>query len=79
MSPLSREDLVIKITECITKIQHLENDVKELRKEVRNRKKENVESQRYISNRRLAIYLVIASIFGGIIVEVVKWLISLAP
>lgn len=76
MSPLSREDLVIKLTECVTKIQHLEETVKELKENLRNKTKDKIESKRYISNKRLAIYIGIASVSVNIMVEVVKWLFS---
>ena len=74
---VSKKEL-IKITENRTNIKHLEQAIREMKKEIKDLRKERVENQRFISNRRLAIYLAIASILGGIIDEVVKWLISLA-
>ena len=67
MSPAKKEEWA-KVVECETRIRHLEETVKELKQELRNKRKEEVEGKRYISNRRLALYLCIASIFGGIAV-----------
>lgn len=78
MSPALEEDwVIIKITECTTKIQHLEETIKEIKNERRNQRKEGVESQRYISNRRLAIYLCIASTFGGMVVTFLDKLLDI--
>ena len=65
MSPASKKELT-KLIECDIRIKHLEETVKELKQELRNKREESVEGKRYISNRRLALYLCIASIFGGI-------------
>ena len=76
MSPATKEEWA-KITECNLRIQHLEEVVKELKQELRNQRKERVESERYISNRRLAIYLAVASILGGCAVKIIDWLTKL--
>jgi hypothetical protein len=75
MTPASKEEWAT-IRECITRIQHVEESVKELKQEMRNQKKESVESHRYISNRRLSIYLTIASLLGAIAVKIIEWLLS---
>ena len=69
MSPASKEEWAT-IKECSVKISHLEDAFKELKQELRNERKEKVETRRHISNRRLAIYLALASIFGGVIVKI---------
>lgn len=75
MSPASKEEWA-KITECITRIQYLENSVKELKQELRNQRKEKVETQRYISNRRLGFYLAIASFLGAIMCKILDFLFA---
>jgi hypothetical protein len=76
MSPLSKKELVT-LTECATKIQHLEEAVRELKQEVGGLRKEKKESRQRISDRRLAIYLTAASILGGLILKIIEWLASL--
>lgn len=75
MTPATKDEFA-KITECYTKIQHLEEAVREIKEELKTRKKEEVETQRYISNRRLALYLTIASILGGIVVKLLELLVT---
>ena len=78
MNPTSKEEWAT-ITECSVKIKYLEEIVKELKQEIRNKTKEKIESQRYVSNRRLAMYLTIASIFGAVLVKILEWLRDLIP
>jgi DNA topoisomerase VI subunit B len=75
MSPASKKEWAV-VTECKTEIKHLEEVVRELKEELKNHKKEGVETQRYISNRKLAIYLATASILGGIVVKLLELLIT---
>lgn len=75
MSPTSKKEWAV-ITECKIRIKHLEEVVKELKEELKNHRKEGVETRRYISNRRLVIYLAIASILGGIVVKLFELLIT---
>ena len=77
MSP-SAEEKWATIVECKTRIGHLEEVFKELKQQLRNQRKEKIESRRHISDKRLGIYLATASIIGYIACEIAKWLISLA-
>lgn len=76
MTPTTKEEWAT-ITECSVKIKYLEEIVKELKQEIRNKKKEKVESQRHMSNRRLTICLTIASISGAVVVKIFEWLSDL--
>jgi len=76
LSPANKEEYAT-IKECVVKIKHLEESLKDLKQEARNRIKEKVETQRYISNTRLAIYLTSASILGGFIFKIVEFLFDL--
>lgn len=76
MTPASKNEFA-KITECDTRIKHLEKDLKELKEDFKSHIKEETETKRYVSNKRLAIYLAIASIFGGIITATVIKLLDL--
>jgi len=75
MATASKSEWAV-ITECKTRITHLEENIKELKEELKNHKKEGVETQRYISDRRLALYIgitsAVASFSGGFIV----WLLQ---
>ena len=51
------------------KVKELENEIKELRKEKR-------ETQNRISDRRLTIYLALASILGAAILKIIELLIK---
>ena len=75
MSPASKEEYAT-IKECVVRIVHLEESLKELKEEARNRIKEKVETQRYISNRRLALYLTIASFLGAIACKILDFLFA---
>lgn len=74
LSPANKEEYAT-IKECVVKIKHLEESLKDLKQEARNRIKEKVDTQRYISNRRLAIYLAIASFLGAFVCKILDWLI----
>lgn len=73
---LSSEEKWAVVTECKTRIQHLEETVKELKQELKTHTKEGVETQRYISNRKLTTYLAMSSILGGIVVKLLELLIT---
>jgi len=75
VTPATKEEFA-KIAECYTKIQHLEESIREIKEELRNLRGERTESQQYISNRKLAIYLTIASILGGFLVKIFEWLLQ---
>ena len=77
MSPFkSKRDIVI-LTECATKIEHLEEAVKELKQELAELRRENKKDKERISNRRLAIYLALASIFGASLIKIGELAIGL--
>jgi hypothetical protein len=73
---LSSEEKWAVVTECKTRIQHLEETVKELKQELKTHIKEGFETQRYMNNRRLLIYLAIASILGGFLSKLLELLIT---
>lgn len=73
MSPASKEEWAT-VKECSVKISHLEDTIKELKLEIRNKKKEKIESQRDISNKKLAIYLTFASVLGAVMIKIIEWL-----
>lgn len=77
MSPILKEDLLVTITECTTKIQRIEDDIKELKQQLKDQRKEKIESQRRISDRRLTIYLAIAAIFGGFLIKILDWVATM--
>jgi chromosome segregation ATPase len=76
MSPLSSKRDIVVLTECATKIEHLEETVKELKQELSELRKEKKENKNRISDRRFAIYLLIASILGGTISQIISWVLS---
>jgi hypothetical protein len=76
MSPISKKELVT-LTECRTKIEHLEEIAKELKQDLTQLRKERKEDQQRISDRRLTIYLALSSILGATILKIIEWLLSL--
>ena len=76
MSPASKLD-ELEIVKCSVKIEHLEETIKELKQELRNQRRQKIETQRQITNTRLAIYLTIASVIGGIMVTIFEKIIEL--
>ena len=76
MSPASKNEYA-KITECYTRIGFIERQLKELKEDLRKQTEQEIEKKRYVSNKRLAIYLAIASILGGIMLTIVERLIDL--
>jgi dynactin complex subunit len=76
LSPsLSSEEKWAVVIECKTRIEYLEETVKELKQELKNHEKEDVKTQRYISDRRLAIYLAITSILSGFAIMLIELLL----
>jgi hypothetical protein len=59
--PLSRRDIE-RLTECATKIAHLEETIKDLRQEVADLREEKKEHKERVIDRKLALYLGIAAI-----------------
>lgn len=76
MSPASRREFEI-LTECKLKIAYLEGSLKELRSELSERRKEKKSEKERISDRRLTIYLAIASISTVALLKTVEWIGSL--
>ena len=75
MSPASKKEWTT-VRECKIKIEHLENEIKELKQEFRELRRAKAEKEQKISDRRLVTYLVLASIAGGIIVKAFEWIIG---
>ena len=74
MSPASKNEIA-KITECDIKIKYIEQHLKELKQDLRKHVEGETETKRYISNKRLVIYLAIASILSGIITKLLDLII----
>jgi len=75
MSPMSKKEYGT-LTECATKIKHLEDVVNELKQEIAELRKERKETQNRISDRRLAIYLALASFLGALILKIAELFIK---
>jgi len=75
MSPMNKEEWG-QLRECTTRIQHLEETIKDLKQEIMDLRKEKKETQNRISDRRLAIYLAFASIIGGVVVAIIQHFIK---
>ena len=80
--PASKDEL-IQITTSRVELESLKKDlgqtegrVNKLENEIKELRKEKEETQNRISDRRLAIYLTLASIFGAAIVAIIEWLIK---
>jgi F0F1-type ATP synthase assembly protein I len=77
---LSRKDVEL-LVECHTKINYLEEDVKELKLELADIRKEKTHEKERISDKRLAIYLASATIVSafvtGIVILVMQWALGL--
>ena len=67
-SPTSREDL-IKLTECIVKIEQLEASLKRLKEDIEKERDKKIETRRYVSDRKLTIYVTFASIVTGVVLK----------
>lgn len=74
MSPANKEEWAT-IRECTVRIKHLEESLKDLKHEMRNQVKDRVERKRYISHKRLSIYLAAAAILGAIACQILDFLI----
>ena len=71
MTPATKSEFA-KITECYIRIQYLEQQIKDLQEALQRQKESETQTQRYISNRRLMIYIAIASITGGTLVKLLE-------
>ena len=60
---------------CSTRIDYLEKEIEELKKELRNVSIEKRESKRFVSNRRLTVYLALLSSFSALGVKLLDFLL----
>ena len=74
---LSRRDVEL-LTECYTKINYLEETVKELKQEIADIRKEKKHESERISDKRLAIYITTATIVSGFVSGAVLLIIQWA-
>ena len=75
--PVSKKkwaDLMAIVAVCSTRIDYLEKEIEELKKELRNVSIEKRESKRFVSNRRLAVYLALLSFFSALGVKLLDFL-----
>jgi len=75
MSPATKEEYS-KLTECKTKIEYLEVELKEIKQALADHVKEEKEKKERITDRRLAVYLALSSITGGLAVGLVLLVIQ---
>jgi hypothetical protein len=68
-------DLVAVVAVCSTRIFYLEKEIEELKKELRNISIEKRESKRFVSNRRLTVYLALLSFFSPLVVKLLDFLL----
>ncbi len=73
--PASRKDIE-DLAICKTKIEHIEESIKELKEQISEQIKEKNHKEERISDRRLAIYLAFASILGAAIIEAIQLAIT---
>jgi len=75
--PVSKKkcvDLMAIVAVCSTRIDYLEKEIEELKKELRNISIEKRESKRFVSNRRLTAYLALLSFFSALGVKLLDFL-----
>jgi hypothetical protein len=70
----SSKDEWVKITECATRIQYIEAEIKEVKAEIRNLKKERNESHRF----KLTILIAFVSLATTIVLKVLEFFVQIA-
>jgi|GEM_PF-3421156 septal ring factor EnvC (AmiA/AmiB activator) len=77
MSPVSRkEEIWGEITRCATEIQNIKDDIKDLTQQLVELRKERKDDKNRMSDRRLAIYIGIASFLSAIAGSVITWVLT---